>query len=246
MTAPNLPLREDADIEASSDRYAGRFAGPVGEWFLDVQARLTLQGLEGLPRGATVLDVGGGHAQLTPALVGAGYTVTVVGSDPSCAQRLGSWLDRGECRYQTADLLALPFADGSFDAVLCYRLIAHSIDWRRLLAELCRLAASRVVIDYPSRRSLNFISGGLYPAKLRIERGTTRRFLLYSPREIREGFEHNGFRVVSHTPQFLLPMVVHRFVGSTAFSRAIEAPGRIAGMTRWWGSPVIVRADRTP
>jgi SAM-dependent methyltransferase len=246
MTPADPSLREDADIESSSDRYAGRFAGPVGEWFLDVQARLTLKALEGLSRGAAVLDVGGGHAQLTPALVAAGYTVTVVGSDPSCAHRLQPWIERGEVRYETADLLALPFSDRGFDAVLCYRLIAHSIDWHRLIAELCRLAAARVVIDYPSRRSLNLISDGLFSAKRHLEGGSTRPFLLYAPREIRDAFAQHGFRVAAHTPQFLLPMVVHRAVGSPAFSRAVEAPGRIVGLTRWWGSPVIVRADRNP
>ena len=193
-----------------------------------------------------MLDVGGGHAQLTPALVGAGYTVTVAGSDPSCAQRLRPWLDRGECRYHTADLLALPFDDRGFDAVVCYRLIAHSIDWHRLVRELCRVARARVVIDYPSRRSLNLISDGLFATKKRLEGESTRPFLLYAPGEIRGEFERNGFRVVADTPQFLVPMVVHRMVGSTAFSRAIEAPGRLMGLTRWLGSPVIVRADRTP
>lgn len=244
MTASGTPSREDADIESSSDLYAGRFAGPVGEWFLDVQALLTLDSLTGLRLGAEVLDVGGGHAQLTPALVRAGYAVTVVGSDPSCGLRLRPWLDRGECRYRTADLLALPFDDRSFDAVLCYRLLAHSIDWHRLLAQLCRVAKTCVVIDYPSRRSLNLISEALFPAKRRLEGGSTRPFLLYAPVEIRRGFELNGFRVVTHRPQFLVPMVVHRLVGSVAFSRAVEAPGRISGLTRWLGSPVIVRADR--
>jgi ubiquinone/menaquinone biosynthesis C-methylase UbiE len=245
MTAEN-PIREDADIESSSDKYAVRFSGSVGQWFLDVQARLTLDALTGLRGGADVLDVGGGHAQLTPALVRAGYTVTVVGSDPSCGHRLGPWLNRGECRYQTADLLALPFDDRSFDAVLCYRLIAHSIDWRRLLAELCRVASSRVVIDYPSRRSLNLISEALFPAKRRLEGGSTRPFLLYAPEEIHREFKQNGFRVAAHKPQFLVPMVVHRLISSTVFSRVVEAPGRIAGLTRWLGSPVIVRADRAP
>jgi ubiquinone/menaquinone biosynthesis C-methylase UbiE len=178
--------------------------------------------------------------------VAAGYAVTVVGSDPSCARRLQPWLERGAIRYQTADLLALPFPDRGFDAVLCYRLIAHSIDWHRLVAELCRVAAARVVIDYPSRRSLNLVSDGLFSAKRHLEGGSTRPFLLYSPREIRDAFARNGFRLASHVPQFLLPMVVHRFVNSPAFSRAVEAPGRVAGLTRWWGSPVIVRADRTP
>ncbi len=238
-------MREDADIESSSDRYAGRFAGPVGEWFLDVQARLTLQSLAGLSKGSRVLDVGGGHAQVAPALIAAGYAVTVVGSDPSCAHRLGPWLERGDCSYQTADLLSLPFAARQFDAVLCYRLIAHSIDWARLVGELCRVAGRRVVLDYPSRRSLNLVSDGLFLAKRQLEGGSTRRYLLFAPREIRREFERHGFEVATQKPQFLLPMVMHRFLRSAAFSRAIETPGRLVGLTRWFGSPVIVRADRT-
>jgi hypothetical protein len=128
--------------------------------------------------------------------------------------------------------------------VVCYRLLAHSIDWRRLLAELCRLAARCVVIDYPSRRSLNFIADALFSAKLRLEGGSTRRYLLFTPGEIRAALEQNGFRVTSHTPQFFLPMVLHRAAGSTLFSRVVEAPARLIGMTRWLGSPVIARADR--
>ena len=244
MTAAARPMREDADIESSSDMYAGRFAGPVGEWFLEVQARLTLESLAGLPKGARVLDVGGGHAQVAPALIGAGYAVTVVGSDPSCAHRLAPWIERGQCAYQTADLLSLPFAPRQFDAVVCYRLMAHSIDWMRLVGELCRVADKRVVLDYPSRRSLNLISDGLFLAKRQLEGGTTRRYLLFSPRDIQREFGRYGFEVAAKKPQFLLPMVMHRFLRSTALSRVIEAPGRLAGLTRWFGSPVIVRADR--
>ncbi|MDQ2673475.1 MAG: methyltransferase, partial [Chloroflexota bacterium] len=81
MTLAATPAREDADVESSSEAYARRFAGPVGQWFLELQARLTLESLAGLPPGATILDVGGGHAQLAPPLVEAGYRVTVVGSD---------------------------------------------------------------------------------------------------------------------------------------------------------------------
>lgn len=244
MTAAGRPIREDADIESSSDRYAGRFAGPVGEWFLDVQAKITLDCLSGLPSGASILDVGGGHAQVAPALIGAGFAVTVVGSDPSCAHRLAPWIDRGECSYHTADLLALPFSDQQFDAVVCYRLLAHSIDWPRLIAELCRVARRRVVVDYPSRRSLNLISDGLFVAKQRLEGGTTRRFLLFAPKAVRLAFEQRGFDIAAEAPQFLVPMVLHRFLRSAGLSQAIEAPGRLLGLTRWLGSPVIVRADR--
>jgi len=44
--------------------------------------------------------------------------------------------------------------------------------------------------------------------------------------------------------QFLVPMVLHRLANSALLSRAIEVPGRMLGLTRWFGSPVIARADR--
>ena len=49
MTLAATPAREDADVESSSELYARRFAGPVGQWFLELQARLTLECLRGLP-----------------------------------------------------------------------------------------------------------------------------------------------------------------------------------------------------
>ncbi len=236
-------LREDADVESSSDQYAQRFAGPVGAWFLDVQARRTLEALRGLTPGATVLDVGGGHAQLTPALVQAGYDVTVVGSDERCQARLQPWTSTARCRFEVADLRALPYPDRAFDAVLCYRLLAHSVDWRHLVGELCRVARRRVAVDYPSSRSLNLISDQLFLLKKRIE-VSTRRYLMFSPREIRTAFAAAGFRVAAESPQFLLPMVLHRATGSVAIARATEGPARALGLTRLFGSPVIVRADR--
>jgi SAM-dependent methyltransferase len=109
-------LRETADVETASDDYARRFAGPIGRWFLDEQTSATLALLSDLPAGATVLDVGGGHGQLAPALAHAGYQVLVVGSAAEAGQRLAAWVAAGQGRYQVADLLALPFADRSFDA----------------------------------------------------------------------------------------------------------------------------------
>ena len=51
---------QKADIETSSEDYARRFSGKVGEYFLTVQSEITLQLLEQWEK-AKVLDVGGGH-----------------------------------------------------------------------------------------------------------------------------------------------------------------------------------------
>ncbi len=242
--APAAATRENADVESSSEDYARRFSGSVGRWFLDVQTGITLETLAGLPRGATVLDVGGGHAQVAPPLIAAGYRVTVAGSDPSCGRRLDPWTSTGQCRFDVADLQHLPYDDGSFDAVVCYRLLAHSIDWTHLVAELCRVAAHRVVVDYPARRSVNRISELLYGVKRSIEGATTRPYALYGRQEMADAFAGAGFLVAGEHPQFLLPMALYRLAGSGRLARAAEWPGRRSGLTGWLGSPVVVRADR--
>lgn len=244
MTLAASQAREDADVESSSERYARRFDGPVGQWFLQVQARLTLECLAGLPAGAAVLDVGGGHAQVAPALVEAGFRVTVVGSDVSCGERLRPLTTDGRCRFDAGDLLALPYADQGFEAVVCYRLLAHSVDWRRLIGELCRVARHRVVVDYPARRSVNVASEALFRIKSSIERGTTRPFALYDRTEVARAFETAGFAVTAVRPQFLLPMALYRLAGSAGLARGAEGLARSLALTGLFGSPVIARADR--
>jgi SAM-dependent methyltransferase len=238
------PLRENADVEAATEEYARRFAGSVGCWFLEVQTRLTFAALAGLPVGATVLDVGGGHAQVAPALAEAAYRVTVVGSERSCGRRLAPWCSAGLGRFDVADLHHLPYRDLAFDAVICYRLMAHSIDWHRLVGELCRVAAHRVVVDYPARRSVNVLSGRLFTMKRRVERGTTRPYAMYDRDEIAACFARAGFRVTKELPQFFLPMALHRLAKAAWLGRAAEWPARALGLTRVFGSPVIARADR--
>ena len=237
-------VRENADIESSSEQYAYRFRGAVGQWFLAVQTEITLEALAGLPRGARILDVGGGHAQVAPPLIEAGYRVTIVGSDPSCGARLRPWTSSGQCTFEVADLLHLPYADRAFDAVICYRLVAHSVNWTRLINELCRVSADRVIVDYPAKRSVNIISRRLFDMKRSIEGVTTRRFSLYGRDEMSRAFESAGFQVTAHRPQFLMPMVLYRLAGSAVLGRLAEWPARRLGLTHLLGSPVIARADR--
>jgi nucleoside-diphosphate-sugar epimerase/SAM-dependent methyltransferase len=236
--------KEEADVETSTPQYATRFEGPVGRWFVGLQTRITRNCLAGLGPGATILDVGGGHAQVAAPLVEAGYDVTVVGSSPSCGKLLAPLTSTGRCRFEVADLQALPYASGAFDAVICYRLLAHTADWRRLISELCRVARQRVIVDYPSLRSVNIVSGSLFDLKRSVEGGTTRPFALYRPHEMARAFADAGFVVTDQQPQFLLPMALYRLAGSVRLARAAEDLGRALRLTQWLGSPVIDRADR--
>jgi SAM-dependent methyltransferase len=240
--SPEL-LHEDADIETSSQDYAGRFAGNVGRWFLETQTRSMLELLQRLPPDTSVLDVGGGHAQITPALLEAGYKVTVVGSNLGCSARLKPWIDGLNCRFDVADLRALPYEVQSFDAVVCLRLLPHSIAWAGLIGQLCRIARYSVLLDYPSIRSVNVLSETLFALKKTIELNT-RPFKVFTPGQIQAAFRDHGFRVAAERPQFLLPMALHRWGNRDGPSRVAEASFRALGLTRWFGSPVIIRADR--
>lgn len=233
--------REDADVETSSEGYARRFSGPVGAWFLEVQTRATLDLLHPW-RAATLLDVGGGHGQVTGPLVEAGHDVTVYGSADVCRERVREWVDRGRARFASGDLLKLPFPDGSFDVALSYRLLSHVTRWKALVGELARVARRAVVVDYPTSRSLNAFSGPFFGLKKGVE-GNTRRFAVFREAELLRAFAEAGVRPTARRPQFFFPMALHRAVGVVGVARGLEKTAAALGLTRALGSPVILRLE---
>jgi len=233
---------EDADVETSSEGYAARFAGAVGAWFLDVQRRITLEMLTAWPQ-ASVLDFGGGHGQLTGPLVEAGYDLTVYGSAPESRARVAGWVDAGRARFRAGDLLSPPWPAGSFDVVVCYRLLPHVRRWPELVGVLCRLARRAVVVDYPTRRSVNAVSDLFFGLKKGIE-GNTRPFTVFAEREIAAALASHGFRPTARRPEFFWPMALHRGMKTAPLSKALEAGARVAGLTRALGSPVILKAEQ--
>ncbi len=233
-------FEEKADIHTSSDEYAARFAGASGAWMLDVQERLARRLLHGVPPGAALLDVGGGHGQLAVPLSCAGYRVTVLGSSAFCRKRVAAAVDGGAARFVAGDVLRLPFEDGAFDAVLAFRMLTHCGQWPALVGELCRCAKRAVVVDYPTSQGLNAVAPALFEAKKRVE-NNTRYWRLFRHAEVRSAFAANGWRPAGRLGQFFLPMVLHRMLKSRGLSAGLEALCRAAGLTRLWGSPAVSR-----
>lgn len=52
-------------------------------------------------------------------------------------------------RFDTADLLNLPFGDDSFDLVLCLEVLEHIPDPRPALAELARVSSRELILSVP-------------------------------------------------------------------------------------------------
>ena len=235
-------LRECPDIETSSDEYAQRFAGAAGQYLLDVQARGVEQLMQGLPS-SKMLDVGGGHGQLTASLLRRAGDVTLFGSDDSAHSRVRERFPDAGIHYASGDLLHLPYADRTFDVVMAVRLLAHITAWQDFLAELCRVARHSVIIDYPSWRSGNALTPLLFPFKKNVEKNT-RMYTCYFASRIAREFRLRGFQPSESYNQFILPMVLHRAMSSPRWMRAFERASRAVGLTALFGSPVLLRAQR--
>jgi 2-polyprenyl-3-methyl-5-hydroxy-6-metoxy-1,4-benzoquinol methylase len=234
---------ETADIETSSDGYAARFAGATGAWMLTVQEQATLALLPA-PDKTTILDVGGGHGQLAGPLCRQGYAVTVLGSAESCRQRIADALESGRCRFVTGNVMELPFPDGSFDTAISFRLLTHCAAWPVLIKELCRVARKSVIVDYPANEGLHAMAPALFGAKKKLE-GNTRPWRPFRHAEVEAEFRKNGFVPDGREPQFFLPLVLHRLLRCRPLSAAMEGLCRRIGLTRRWGSPVIVSMKRS-
>lgn len=235
----SLPA-ETPDLESSTDAYARRFAGAVGEYFLNVQSQIVKRLLPP-PENCSILDVGGGHGQLAGPLVDAGYDVTVFASNDSCRDRLDRVVGKNRYRLLTGDLLNLPCRQNAYDVVLAFRLLPHLNDWNRLLSEACRVATQAVIVDYPDLRSVNILSSFTFSMKQGIEQNA-RRYRCFRRGQILSELRKHDFQVIATRPQFFLPMALHRYLKRVRVSQTTEFIANRIGLTHAFGSPIILQA----
>lgn len=231
------------DVESSTDSYAARFAGSLGDWFLERQAASVMRLLSALDC-RSVLDVGGGHGQLTGTLRGAGYEVIMQGSAFAASARVRRLYQRPPVPFVVARADLLPLPDRAVDAVVAVRLMAHIADPADFLRECCRVADKMIVVDFPSRRSCNALSELLFSVKRSVE-GDTRRFRIFDPVEPGHLAQAHGFRPVGASPLFFFPMAAHRLHGSRTLAARLESAARRLGLTRRLGSPIIASFHRS-
>ncbi len=233
-------ISEDApDIETSSKKYAGRFEGPVGKWMLHMQWNAVNWLIYGTP-GKRVLEIGGGHAQITGSLLDHGYNVTVLGSNADCGRLIEPLIEPGHCDFVVGDLLSLPFADSSFDTAVALRLMAHMKFWQRFLHEATRVARHTVIIDYPSLFSINLTQKLLFNVKKAIEHNT-RPYQCFTTQTIEDTCQTYGFKHDGQVKQFFMPMVLHRIMRIPWLSNVAENACRKLGLTKSLGSPAVLR-----
>jgi ubiquinone/menaquinone biosynthesis C-methylase UbiE len=230
---------------AMAERFEGtRFSGPIGLLIAETQARQIAAFLAPL-EGRRILDVGTGTGRAAIALAKAGAIVTGIDASRemlAVAERRAR--DAAVAvTFAAGDAHRLEFADESFDAVVCLRVLMHTPDWRTSLGELCRVASSRVVFDYPSLYSAAAVQAGIRRVT-RLFDASVEAYRVFAPSAVARALGDSGFRIAGEHRQFVLPIALHKVVNSEAWTRRVEGALERAGVMRRLGSPVTVVAER--
>ena len=233
-----------ADPEMARTFDNRRFSGPIGELIAKSQARV-LANMAGRINDREMLDVGTGtgRAAFILALGGARVTAVDASEEMLAIARQRAAAQSLRIKFQRGDAHALDFADRSFDAVVSFRMLMHTPQWKRCVAELCRVAERLVIVDYPSATS-----GALFESLTR--RAThalgakTEPYRVFTHGTITDAFGRSGFRIRSVHRQFVLPIAFHKAIGSRRFTLWSENLLDHAGLLKPFGSPVTLVAER--
>ena len=222
-----------------------RFSGPIGELIARSQARV-LANMVGRIKDRNVLDVGTGTGRAAFILALGGARVTAVDASEEmlaiARQRAAEQL-LTTIKFQRGDAHHLDFADRSFDAVVSFRMLMHTPEWQRCVSELCRVAARLVIVDYPSATSVALFESlarrAMHGAGMKTE-----PYRVFTRGMIADAFDRNGFRIRSVHRQFVLPIALHKAIGSRKFTLWSERLLDHAGLLKPFGSPVTLVAER--
>ena len=238
----------NADVAEGFD--ALRFSGSIGQMLLETQEAILRDALEPGP-GRTIADIGTGTGRAALALARTG--ADVIGIDASAemlavAERraredAARGVAAGAIRFERGDAHAVPLPDRSVDGAVCLRVLMHTPDWRRCLGELCRIARSRIVFDFPSATSAAALQAGA--RRLAHAAGRkTEAYRVMRAGDVRRELARHGWRVREHHRQFVLPIALHKKIGSAGFTRGVERTLAAVGLLRLLGSPVTIVAER--
>jgi SAM-dependent methyltransferase len=232
----------DADMARTFDDR--RFGGPIGELVARTQGRV-LANMVGRIQDRDILDVGTGTGRAALLLAHGAARVTAVDASEEmlAIARRRAAEELVSVQFLRGDAHALDFADRSFDVAVAFRLLMHTPQWQRCIAELCRVAERLVVIDYPSATSVAlFESLGRRVAHAAGVR--TEPYRVFTHGTIVEAFARCGFRVRSVHRQFVMPIAFHKAIGSRRFTIWSEHKLDRLGLLKPFGSPVTLVAER--
>jgi ubiquinone/menaquinone biosynthesis C-methylase UbiE len=221
-----------------------RFSGPIGELLAETQAAV-LRDYTGPEGGGEVLDIGTGTGRAALVLAQAGARVTAIDASSEMLRvaEARAMSRQAAITFAVGDAHHLAYADASFDTVVCLRVLMHTPGWRQCLAEACRVARTRVIVDYPAAFSVAALQSSARRAAHALG-ARTEPYRVFTARVIEDEFARRGFRITRQHRQFVLPIAVHKQLGSRALTERLERSLAAVGLLGLAGSPVTVLAER--
>jgi SAM-dependent methyltransferase len=221
-----------------------RFGGPIGQLIAEEQARVLTE-FVGDPLGRSVLDVGTGTGRAALLMARRGAHVTGVDASQQMLDvaRQRAAKEGLDVRFAVGDAHRLGFDDRAFEVVISLRVLMHATSWRQSLAELCRVADRLVVVDFPSAVSFALLQA--CARRLTHSLGArTEPYRVLTVGAVSRAFEKAGFRVRATHRQFLLPIALHKAIGSRHLSLMSRNLSDRTGLLQLFGTPVTLVAER--
>ncbi len=104
--------------------------------------------------GQSVLDVGCGTGYLTQWIHDRRPDLSLTGTD--FIIETGTSERAAAITFKEGQIEALPFADASFDTVICTHVLEHILDFPQALREIRRVCARKLIIVVPQEREYRF------------------------------------------------------------------------------------------
>lgn len=233
-----------ADPNYAENFDASHFGGSMGQYILEAQENVLVDFLGDL-KNVSLLDVGTGTGRAALAFAQLGAQVTGVDASPEMLKVADAHAVElnVDVKFQTGDAHTLDFSDRSFDVAVSLRMLMHTPNWRKCLSELCRVSRKQVLFDYPPTTSASSIQIILRRIQKFFGRNVETYHVLGNG-DVRSALAANGFMIVKIHKQFVLPIGLHKFVGSKKFTETSEKFLAAIGLLKIFGAPVTILAER--
>jgi SAM-dependent methyltransferase len=203
------------------------------------------------PAGTRLIEVGAGFGRLATEYAGFEQVVLLDSSEVHVEAAREALAADPRYSVVQGDALALPYPDGSFDVVVCVRVMHHFADPAPLIAELGRIVrpGGALVLEYANKRNLKAIARRLLGRQSwsPFETGSVQYkpfHFDHSPVEVRRALRRVGLRVeeTRAASLFRIPALARRVPpdGLAAVEARLQAP--LGSITP--GPSVFLRARR--
>jgi SAM-dependent methyltransferase len=196
-----------------------------------------------LAKGRRVLDAGCGSGYGAAKLAQDAREVLGIDVSQDAVDDARQQYQAATLRFECADCLNIPAADGSFDLVVAFEIIEHVSDWRRFLEQARRVLApdGRFVVSTPNRLYYAEARAGLGPNPFHVHEFEYHEFRS----ELEAVFPHVTMYLENHTDAIVFapaadssmdsaideadaaPEHAHFFVAVCGLSPKTEVPGLV-------------------